>query len=299
MTHLRHLSHPALVTLTAAVAALALAGCSSSGGSGSTPTPSASALRGGGAPSAQGGRVPGVFGTVAAVDGTTLQVQGNGEQTAVVYSARTTMTAQVATSSSALAVGDCVSVRTAPDASTATTSPSAANEATTLAATTVTIVSSGGCDAAAGGADGFPAGGLPGGGTPPSGMPSGAPSGMPSGMPSGGPPGGRGFGGLGAIGEVTATSSGSFTLNRTMPGRPGGETSTAAPTASASSTPVTVTYQADTSFLTTTKATAAAITVGSCVRATGDTDDTGTLTATTLALSTPTDGSCTSGVRGG
>ena len=300
MTHLRHLSRPAPVTLTAAAAVLALAGCTSSGGSASTPTTSASALRGGGgAVSAQGARAPGVLGTVAAVDGTTLQVQGNGEQTAVVYSAKTTMTAQVATSPSALAVGVCVSVRTASGASTASASPTAANEATTLAATTVSILSSGGCDAVAGGADGFPTGGFPGGGTPPSGMPSGAPSGIPSGMPSGGPPGGRGFGVPGTIGEVTATSSGSFSLNRTMPARPGGGASTAAPPASASGTPVTVTYQADTSFLTTRKATAAAITVGSCVRATGDTDDTGTLTATTLALSTPTDGSCTSGVRGG
>ena len=58
-------------------------------------------------------------------------------------------------------------------------------------------------------------------------------------------------------------------------------------------------YADDTTFLTTTTAKAASIKVGSCVRATGTTDDTGALTATALVLSQPVDGSCTSGVRGG
>jgi hypothetical protein len=285
----------------AGLVVLALAGCSSPTGSAATPTTSASAQPGGGPPSGQGGRAPGASGTVAAVDGKTLQVQGNGEQTAVVYTSKTTMTSQVATSASALAVGDCVSVRTADDSPTASTSPTDANTGTdTLAATTVTILSTGGCDGVApGGGGGFPAGGFPGGGAPPSGRPSGVPSGVPSGLPNGGPPGGRGFGGFGALGEVTATTSGSFTLTRIMLGRPGGGTSTASPTTSPSGTPATVSYDGDTSFLTTQKVKATAITVGLCVRATGSTDDTGTLTATTLALSQPTDGSCLTGVRGG
>ena len=62
---------------------------------------------------------------------------------------------------------------------------------------------------------------------------------------------------------------------------------------------MTVTYGDDTTFLTTAAAKATSIKVGSCVRATGTTDDTGTLTATTLVLSQPVDGSCTTGVRGG
>lgn len=297
MPHVPALSRAALAVASAGI--LALTGCGSSGESSGTPTTSPSALGGGGAPSGQAGRAPGAAGTVAAIEGTTLQVQGNGEQTAVVYTSTTTMTSQVETTADELAVGDCVSVRTASDTSTASTSPSTANADTgTLAATTVTILSTGGCDDVTPGGDGAggaPAGGFPEGGTPPSGMPSGA----PSGMPSGGPPGGRGFGGFGALGEVTATSSGSFTLARTGPAMPGGATATAAPTASSSSTQVTVSHDGDTSFLTTAKATAAEITVGSCVRATGSTDDTGTLTATTLALSRPTDGSCSTGVRGG
>lgn len=301
MPHVPLLSRAALGVATAGI--LALTGCGSSGESSDTPTTSASALGGGRAPSGQAGRAPGASGTIAAIEGTTLQVQGNGEQVAVAYTSTTTMTSQVETTADELAVGDCVSVRTAPDTSTASTSPSTANADTgTLAATTVTILSTSGCDDVTPGGDGgggIPAGGFPEGGTPPSGMPEGAPSGAPSGMPSGGPPGGRGFGGFGALGEVTATSSGSFTLARTVPAMPGGATATPAPTASSSSTQVTVSHDGDTSFLMTAKATAAAITVGSCVRATGSTDDTGTLTATTLALSRPTDGSCSTGVRGG
>ena len=103
-----------------------------------------------------------------------------------------------------------------------------------------------------------------------------------------------------ATGEVTALSAGTFTVASVIPTRPPGTgTATARPTASPSSTPVTVTYGDDTTFLTTAAAKATAIKVGSCVRATGKTDDTGTLTATTLVLSQPVDGSCTTGVRGG
>ena len=86
-----------------------------------------------GATGQAGGRAPGVSGTVAAIDGSTLQVQGNSEQTAVVYTTKTTVTARVATTSSALAVGDCVSVRTAASTSTASTSPTAANAGTGVA----------------------------------------------------------------------------------------------------------------------------------------------------------------------
>ena len=240
-------------------------------------------------------------GTVAAVDGSTLQVQDSSSQTAVVYTGKTTVTARVTTTASALAVGDCVSVRTAATASTASAGPTAANAGTgELAASTVTILSSeGGCTDVAGGGDG---GGFPGGGAgrpsgAPSGMPSGAPSGMPtdrpSGAPTGGPPRGGGFG---TTGEITTLVAGTFTVTPRAPGAGG---STAGPTASATPTPVTVTYADDTTFLTTAKATAGSIEVGSCVRATGTTDDTGTLTATTLVISQPVDGACTTGVRGG
>ncbi len=308
MTAVRPLHRTAAVAGAALLGTLALTGCGSSGGSAATPAPttSASVPAGGGAAGRPGGgRSPGVSGTVAAVQGTTLQVQGSNEQTAVVYTAKTKVTAQVPSTSAALAVGDCVSVRPATTGATASSSPSAANAGTgPLAAGSVTILSTAkGCAAAGGG---FPAGGFPGGGFPGGGRarPSGAPNGMPSGAPTGPPPGmpdrGRPGGGFGAIGEVTTLSAGSFTLASALP-RFGaaGAAGPATPTASPSSTPVTVTYAGSTTFLTTAAAKATSIKVGSCLRATGTTDDTGTLTATTMTLSTPVDGSCTVGVRGG
>jgi hypothetical protein len=228
-----------------------------------------------------------------------------------VYTAKTKITAQVATTAATLAVGDCVSVRPVTTGSTASSSPSAANAGTEpLAAASVTILSTAkGCAAARGGfpGGGFPGGGFPGGGFPggegplpsgaPTGMPSGAPTGPPPGMPDRGRPGGGGFG---AIGEVTALSTGTFTLASVLPRFEGARaTGAATPTASPSSTPVTVTYAGSTTFLTTAAAKATSIKVGSCLRATGKTDDTGTLTATTMTVSTPVDGSCTFGVRGG
>ncbi len=62
---------------------------------------------------------------------------------------------------------------------------------------------------------------------------------------------------------------------------------------------MTVTYTSATAFLATKKATASAIKVGGCVRALGRADDTGAITATSLALSPAVSGSCTSAVRGG
>ena len=296
MHPVRPLPRTALLVAGAGIGVLALAGCGSAGDSPATPTTATSALAGGGASTGQaGGRAPGVSGTVAALDGSTLQVQGNSEQTAVVFTKKTTVTARVATTSSALAVGDCVTVRTAASTSTASTGPTAANAGTgSLAASTVTILSTtGGCDAVTGGGGGgFPGGG--GGARPsdaPSGMPTGAPSGMPSGGPSGMPSGGPPGGGFGATGEVTALAYGTFTVASTVPDRaPGGgaamgSTATPSAAATATTTPVTVTYTDDTSFLTTASAKATSIKVGSCVRATGTTDDTGTLTATTLVLS--------------
>ena len=64
---------------------------------------------------------------------------------------------------------------------------------------------------------------------------------------------------------------------------------------------MTVTLTATTTFTTTQSATAAAIVVGQCARAIGTADTTGAITATTLTISAPTNGTCTSGFgfRGG
>jgi hypothetical protein len=108
-----------------------------------------------------------------------------------------------------------------------------------------------------------------------------------------------GFGGFGAVGEVTAVSGGRLTLTETVRLFDGG--TAGGPTASPTTTTrtVTVSYTSATEFLATTKATASAIKVGGCVRALGRADDTGAITASSLALSPAVSGSCASAVRGG
>ena len=292
-----------LALVAVGATALALAGCGSGGSS-----PSATASLGNGAARANAGtgfgqgRAPGVSGLIAAIQGKTLQVQSTTEQTAVTYTAKTTITAQVAAKADDVKVGDCVSARSADTTGTASAPPSAAATGTsTVAAATVTILSSDGkgctnlTSGFRGGFDGAPGGFN---GTRPSGAPTGRPSNFASGAASGRFQGGRGFGGFGAVGEVTAVSSGSFTVSETRRAfdRTG---SSPSPSPSASTRPVTVTFTSGTTFEKTAKATAKAIKVGGCVRAFGRADDTGAVTATSLALSTAVNGVCTSVVRGG
>ena len=60
-------------------------------------------------------------------------------------------------------------------------------------------------------------------------------------------------------------------------------------------TTVTVTTSADTTYTTTASATATDVKVGVCVTSRGETDDTGALTATSIAVSDPVDGECAVG----
>ncbi|HKT56904.1 MAG TPA: hypothetical protein VJR25_09035, partial [Microbacterium sp.] len=97
----------------AVVAVLGLAACSASNGG--TPAPAASSTgnpnsRFGGTP---GGAFPGAAGTVAAVSGSTAQVQGVSSQTAVTWTSATRFTAQQKVAAVALKVGDCVVARPA------------------------------------------------------------------------------------------------------------------------------------------------------------------------------------------
>ena len=114
MHPVRPLPRTALLVAAAGIGVLALAGCGSSGGSAATPTThDLGAGRRRGLPARAAGAPPGSRAPSRRSTASTLQVQGSSEQTAVVYTTKTTVTARVATTSSALAVGDCVSVRTA------------------------------------------------------------------------------------------------------------------------------------------------------------------------------------------
>src|SRR5690242_17401214 len=102
------------IIVLAAAAALGLAGCSSAAQSTPLPGSGQTSAAGGGPSAGDGGgraRFPGVAGLVAAVSGTTAQVQGAGQQTAVSWTSTTRFTRQVPASASAVTVGECVTAR--------------------------------------------------------------------------------------------------------------------------------------------------------------------------------------------
>jgi len=221
----------------------------------------------GAAPGQDAGMMPGASGEVAAVSGKTAQVQNDQTgQVAVTWTGDTTFTQEVDAALDAVEVGSCVVVTTA-----GTDSSSAEATEVTAASVRITPASDDGC--------GF-------GGGRGAGMPSDLPSDMPSDMPTdraGGMPGG-----FGTVGEVTAVSATGFTVAATT-GPPADDTS------AAETSEVTVTVTGDTTYTATATATAAAVEVGRCLVAQGDADDTGAVTAASISLSDPVDGSCTSG----
>ncbi|MET8519684.1 hypothetical protein [Nocardioides sp. NPDC004968] len=219
-----------------------------------------------------GGGMPGASGEIAAIDGSTLQVQSSDAQTAVTYTDETTISQQISAALADVTVGSCVMV---------TTADGSESSETAMTAGTVRITEK---------TDGSCAGGFGGGQRPegmPSDMPTNLPSDMPEGMPSGGPGGlgGDMGGGMGASGEVTAVSDSGFTVAATS--RDSEET-----------TSLSVTVGSETTYTTTGTATKSALVVGTCVTATGETDDTGAVTAERISVSDPVDGECATGIRG-
>ena len=270
-------------SVAVAVGALALtAGCS--GGSSSTATSSAAPTAASTGPRTGAGRVPGVNGLIAAVDGSTMQVQSQTKQTAVTWTSSTVF-ARVATGTIAdVTVGSCVNVRSADPTGTATDPGSGP---VTAAAVVVLSLGDGktltGC-LTGDGRGGF---GQPGGG--PGGPPSGA-GGAPaaSGGPTGRPDGaGRGLRVL--VGQVTAVNAQSLTVAAV---RLGGDGSVGA---SPTTEPVTVVASAQTAVTVTRPGTPAEATVGRCASAQGSTDQTGAMTATRVTITDAVQGSCTGG----
>lgn len=278
----------AVLVLTGGV----LAACGGSKAAGSQAPAAEGPGNGQGAGTGRGtGQFPGASGTLAEIDGTTLQVQNaQSGQVAVTYSASTTFSQSSATTAAAIKVGDCVSVTGVRSQSAASTSSASSGTArpTSFPAASVEISApvNGACTATglgAGAGRGF------GGGTRPSGsyIPGNRPSGAPSGQ--GGPGGqngqrggfGGGFGDF-ATGKVTAVSATSLTVVTNARGQQTSQTDTIGLTAS-----TTYTENAST--------TAKALKVGLCVFATGKSGNTGAVAATRIALSTASATGCSTG----
>ena len=245
----------------AAAVLLTTSACGGAAGAGATDQPGTYVQ---GAPQTQqggpDGGFPGATGEIAAISGKTLQVQSPmSGQVAVTYTGATTFTEEVAASIDVLDVGDCVMVQ--------------GEGSDTLAATSVRISKPKNGSCAPVGRGGGPRIGR--GEAPPQGMPTGRPTDLPSGAPDG-------MVAVGAVGKVTSVDSTGFTIETTLPGDD-------------STTTREVTTSDDTAWTDTVSANAQALAVGRCVMAEGAKDNTGVVTARTIAVSRKVDGQCAMG----
>jgi Domain of unknown function (DUF5666) len=258
------------------VAAVTLAACGSSSSASTTsstkaPT-SAGSGRGSGTGSGGGGtrQFPGTSGTIAAINGPSLEVQNpTTGQTTVNYTSTTTFDQTVTTTASSVTVGSCISAFGKP---TSSSSSSTSTFGRPVTATTVSVSqpTSGSCTGGLGGAGT----GRPGGG-----------GGFPGGQrPAGATGARRPFSGQfgAASGPVTAVNGSTVTLNETNP-----------TTKKVSS--VVVTLASSTAFTERQSAAATDLAVGKCANAVGTADTTGAVTARSITISTPGANGCTTG----
>jgi hypothetical protein len=260
--------------------ALLLTGCG--GGGGATPSAAATspAAAAQGAPAPAGTQDPtrgGVSGTIAYVSGQLMQVQDTSMQTAVTWTGTTTFSKQAAGTLADVAAGKCVVATsfTVGTGGTSTAAPTAQPTVDPNAPATRVIIT----DPVSGKCTGI--GGFGGGtGRTPGQQPSGAPTARPSGAPTGGFGGGaRGFGGV-HDGLVTGVSGDTVSLQTTAQD---GTQSTS-----------TFTVDASTTYTKTVTADQSAIVVGQCAAVFGPSDNSGKVTATSITVSAPTNGQCSS-----
>jgi hypothetical protein len=264
--------------------ACVLAACSGkSAGSSPPSSPASSSAAGGGGAAAAGFGRPAASGQIAAITGSTMQVQNaQSGQVAVSWTAATKFTDTVATTLASVRPGDCITA-TAASAASSSSSPapatsSASGSSTAPLAATVLMVTqpvNGQCGAGARGGAG---------GAGRSGFPSGASTRT---RPSGAPTGGfaRRAGDF-ATGTVSSVSANTVVVAAQQFG-------------STSTTDRSVTVTAQTKITTTQASTPGALKVGRCVSAQGSTDSTGAVSASTVRVTDPVNGQCTGGFTGG
>jgi hypothetical protein len=239
-----------------------------------------------------------VNGLIAAVNGSTMQVQTRTDQTAVSWNDSTTFTTVASAALSDVTVGTCVTVL-GPAATGTATGSATSGPATQVTAASVEVrpATNGECAGGFGGAGGpgGTAGAAGAGTTPRGGVPTGAPTGTATNGTGG--RGGADFGRRAVGGLVTAVTGDTITVQETMRARGDG---TASSTASASSTTATVivTTTSSTTYTAQKAGAATDVAVGSCASALGKADDTGAVTATSITLRPATNGSCTTGFGG-
>jgi Domain of unknown function (DUF5666) len=256
----RHRGALARSCLALAAGALALTVAACSSSTPTAAPPSPTqAARGGG-----GGNQPqGAFGTAAAVSKTSIEVQSRQDgQVTVKFTGSTAFTNTVKASLSDVKAGMCV---------VAVAATGGAQPAKLTARTVqISAATAKGCAAGAFGGFGGNASRTP------------DPSRRP--RPSGANRPGGEFGR--AFGKVTAVSATGFTVQGVARG-------------SNPATTTTVTVNASTTYTKTAVATSSALAVGVCIAALGPADDTGAVTARTIAVSKPGSTGCAGGLGGG
>jgi hypothetical protein len=255
---------------------------------------------GGGTTGAPTGPAPFARGTLGAVSGSTLQVQGRNGNTSVVVNNSTSYLQTEAATISDVKNGTCIrAVGTGSDADGITATTVALSEPQGKKGCTQGNPLAGnrrtgpGANGQAGGGRVFngPGGTLPNGQTSPNGQ---TPPTLPDGAarPS--------FGA--AFGTVKSVSGDTITVKAQIPRQPAQNTTpTTTPANTKSSTKpakattqtVVVTVDANTAWTQTVSATQKDLAVGSCVTATGSVDSVGTVTAKEVTISQPENGSCT------
>ena len=257
-------------------AGIVFAACGGSSGASSTSTTAPAAGAGTSTPPST---VPGANGTIAAVTGTSLEVQNTQTgQTTVNYTSTTVIRQITSTTLSAVTVGSCIVATGTPTGGTNTTA--AFGGPVTATNVSVSQPVNGACTRGGGARPG-------GAGARPGGFGGGTSTGTGPGGTGFRPPGGGTFRGNFAtgFGAVKAAAGSTITIDETNP-------------TTSKTTSVVVTVSPTTTYSTTVTATPAAIAVGQCARATGTADQTGTVTAQNITISTPVNGACTAGFRG-
>ena len=248
-----------------------------------------------GAGAATSSRSPGgtASGSVAAISGTSMEVQSpSAGQTTVNWTSSTNFSQTLTEAETAVAVGQCVTVTGTP----------AKSSKTSITARSISIrqpSTSGTCSTGTGGT--FGRGGFSGAGGPPEragGFPGGG-SRPPGGFPGRGGSRGRGSfpGGNLAIanGKVTAVSGSTVSVSGTLRSGFGRPTKSTKKPAAPKTQALTVTMSKTTTLTETQAASSSALGIGDCVNAFGQTGSTGAVTAARVSITSTGGKTCSTG----
>ncbi|HXA31212.1 MAG TPA: DUF5666 domain-containing protein [Acidimicrobiales bacterium] len=241
-------------------------------------------------PPSGGSFSPPTSGSVAAISGSSMEVQNQQSgQVTVNWTPSTTFSQVASVPSSSAAAGDCVTV-------------SGTSSKGTIAAKTVTVSQPTAGRCSAGGFGGFGGGGRPGGasGRPAGGFPGGRPGGGAGGGRPGGAGGGRsGFGGSGnagfASGTVKSVTSTSLVISGFSSTGISKNAKSSKKPATPKTTTVTVKITSSTTYREDQRAASTNLAVGDCVTAAGSSDSTGAVSATTVRITSTGGQTCTTG----